>query len=204
MPGRDIANGFSHAPRNRRVNFFWRSAPALLPSTRMERFAFWLEPAAEEKRFFASLIRDLAQRFDAPIFEPHLTLCGALSDHDHVLQLLRNVAARPRYELEIDSAQASEQFTKTLFVRLRSSMELHELRRAINRADGEFDPHLSLLYKEMPMVEKNALAKSIAIPFQRVTFTELSVIAHPEKISTREDVESWRVLARRSLCKSSR
>ncbi len=176
----------------------------------MERFAFWLEPASDEKTFLASLVRDLARRFDAPIFEPHLTLCGgALWDEQDALQVVRKLALRSTYELELDCIDVSERFTKTLFLRFRCSDKVNQLRQAIGETlhlptESEFDPHLSLLYKEMEMAEKKELAGTITIPFQRISFAGLTLIAHPVEITTRADVEAWRTLARRSLPESSR
>lgn len=173
------------------------------------RHSFWLVPAAHEQKFFDSVIRDLAVRFDAPIFESHLTLCDAGPDEDAARRVLSNVQARASYALEIESVEVSARFTKTLFVRFRLSDEVNQLRRPISEALGlpkatDFDPHLSLLYKEMSEEKKNDLRATIALPFQRVRFVELALIAHPVKIISREDVEAWKVLARRFLAESSR
>src|SRR5437660_1675571 len=36
--------------------------------------AYWLIPAEPAHRFFQRLIEDLARRYDAPLFEPHVTI----------------------------------------------------------------------------------------------------------------------------------
>ncbi|MGI9086878.1 MAG: hypothetical protein ACR2HH_03910 [Chthoniobacterales bacterium] len=42
-----------------------------------EPLAFWLVPAPPEREIFAQIIDQLAGRFHAPRFEPHLTLLSA-------------------------------------------------------------------------------------------------------------------------------
>ena len=36
--------------------------------------AYWSMPASAAREFFDTIIRQLARRFDGPLFEPHLTL----------------------------------------------------------------------------------------------------------------------------------
>src|SRR5450631_130249 len=99
-----------------------------------ENFAFWLIPATKEQRFFSTLIGHLALRFEAPVFEAHLTLHGGDVSETTALDALRKVPARSSYELEVDAIEVSEQFTKTLFVRFRTSDELNQLRTTIGAA----------------------------------------------------------------------
>ena len=38
------------------------------------KVAYWQLPAAETRAAFATVIAELAERFNAPVFEPHVTL----------------------------------------------------------------------------------------------------------------------------------
>ena len=165
-----------------------------------KQLAFWLRPAAREREFFQDLIERLAFQLDAPVFEPHLTLFGGVANRDRTLQLFRKFSIPTRCELEIEGVRFSERYTQTLFVRFHLSDKLSELRRALAEAlelkpEDNFEPHLSLLYKEMPLQEKEELAKGITIPFQSVSFEGLKGIAHPPVIATRTDVEAWREIS---------
>ncbi len=74
------------------------------------------------------------------------------------------------------------------------------LRGGVNGDRGyKLNPHLSLLYKEMPYEAKAELARTISIPFQHISFDRLQVIAGSDRASTRSDVESWQTLAARDL-----
>ena len=169
--------------------------------TRM--LAFWLLPASPAREYFQSLIEDLAQRFDAPAFEPHLTLYGAPFD-DAKYSLLPGMQLSGSVELEIEGIEFSEKYTKTLFVQFRLEAELTELSAAVARAFGnengpELNPHLSLIYKTMPNAEKEELARTLQLPFNRVRFEVVKAVVTPSTIDSREGVESWRTVWEKSL-----
>lgn len=170
--------------------------------------AFWLVPAASTYEFFVALSRELADRFDAPRFEPHVTLHGGDIDRERALRVLCELPAAARYELEVEGIHSSPKYTKTLFVRFHLSVKLRQLRSALAEAldlesADNFDPHLSLLYKKIPQPAQEALASSIKIPFQQASFEGLKLIAHPPKITTRAEVEAWREIGQRCLTNAS-
>ena len=167
-----------------------------------ERLAVWLMPGTQAREFFATIIGELALRFDAPVFEPHLTLGGAIGNDHKTRRVFRDLIIAPNYELEVEGIRFSGRYTQTLFVRFHFSDELRELRRALGQAldlenADDFDPHLSLLYKEIPLPELEALTRSIRIPFQRASFEGLRLIAHPPTVTRREDVEAFHEIERR-------
>ena len=170
--------------------------------TATEKLAFWLIPETQAREFFATIIGELARRFDAPVFEPHLTLLGAIANDDKTRRVFRNLIVAPNYALEIAGIHFSERHTQTLFVRFHLSEKLRELHRALGQAldlenTDDFDPHLSLLYKEMPLAQLEELARNIKLPFQRVSFAGLKLIAHPPTVTRREDVKAFREIERR-------
>jgi hypothetical protein len=167
-----------------------------------ERLAFWLMPETQARECFVSIIEKLAFRFHAPIFDPHVTLVGAIANDDKTRRVFRDLIVAPKYELEIEGIHFSERYTQTLFVRFHLSDELRELRRALGQALGleiadDLDPHLSLLYKEMPQPQLEELTRSIMIPFERTSFEGLKLIAHPPTVTRRDDVDAFREIERR-------
>ena len=85
--------------------------------TRQTLIAYWLIPSEAAHRFFQRIINDLARRYDAPVFEPHVTI---YVEADHVdaasRALARAVHECTRITLNPTRIDQSEQFTKTLFV----------------------------------------------------------------------------------------
>jgi hypothetical protein len=168
------------------------------------KLAFWLLPAPAPRDVFRSLVHELAARYEAPEFEPHLTLCAGDFDPSFDFASVQERDLPPFIELEVDSIEQSEKYTKTLFVRFKPNAELSALRKSIadlleEEADGSFDPHVSLMYKTMPAHDRAKLAASVALPFERVRFDRITAIKTPAQIDSPEDVHAWQTLWERSL-----
>ncbi len=166
--------------------------------------AFWLMPARREAAFLVSLVARLAAQHDAPVFEPHLTLYAGQIAAEGAVKVLNSIQLPQSCDLHVERVDSSEKFTKALFVQFRAAPELQQLSNSLRAAvNGDrsykLNPHLSLLYKEMPHEAKADLARTISIPFQHISFDRLQVIAGNDRASTRSDVESWQTLAARDL-----
>jgi hypothetical protein len=167
--------------------------------------AYWLIPAEPARRFCQGLIKDLARRYDAPLFEPHVTIHGAPNDADLAEKTLSKVARECRpINLKALWINHSDEFIKTLFVQFALNRKLRQLHETIRNAAQdssryELKPHLSLLYKNMPAVARCELANSINVPFSEVTFDALKAVRCISPTRSRADVEAWRVMASRAL-----
>ena len=164
--------------------------------------ACWLMPAEPEAGVFRSIVADLAAEFDAPVFEPHLTIyAGAIEAGDVLDGFARK--SEP-ISLCIESVQSSELFTKTVFAQFEPSAALTGLSSAFrreSRGQDEYDlnPHRSLIYKTMAAEARERIASEVSLPFAEVRFDAIQVVACPIPIRTRADVEAWRVLGRAAL-----
>ena len=174
-----------------------------------QKVAFWLMPAAEPRAVFTSLINVLAARFDAPVFEPHVTLQGAELQEERAIELLDAIAATSApLHLQPSGVEFSDKYTKTLYVQFRPSEKAAELSNVITRAicdNGyQFDPHLSLLYKTLPEATKTELARETNIPLEQVHFDAVQLVSIPRAIKRAEDVRAWRTIAERRLTGTSK
>jgi len=167
--------------------------------------AYWLIPAELAHRFFQRLIKDLARRYDAPFFEPHVTIYVGANDTNATEKALSK-AEREWQTINLKALEInhSDEFIKTLFVQFAMNRKLRQLNAIIRNAaqdpaDYELKPHLSLLYKTMPAVARSELAHSINVPFLEVTFDALKAVRCISPTRSRADVEAWRVIATREL-----
>ena len=161
--------------------------------------AYWLLPERAARKVFAENIRDLARRFETPVFVPHVSVFIAPEDTRHPTEVLRELGA-VTIELTIDRIQFSEQFTKTLFVQFERSVPLQELGDRIWKASGAreryvIDPHLSLLYARLAAEKKIALVDEIKFPFREVGFSSICAMRCARPTATAKEVEQWRLLA---------
>ena len=163
--------------------------------------AYWLVPTEPTRSFFASTIADLAARFDAPLFEPHVTIYAAGKGEDIRAEVLSHALADcDPFRLSVRNIQCSDEFMKTVFVQFEQSPLLSRLSRALQRASAlhdeyQLNPHLSLIYKKMTRSAKIEVAASASLPFTEVLFDSAKAIISPEQIKSRQDVEAWRVAA---------
>jgi 2'-5' RNA ligase len=173
--------------------------------TRQTVIAYWLIPSEPAHRFFQRIINDLARRYDAPVFEPHVTIHVGADRADAAENALGDGARECQLigltPLGIDQ---SDEFIKTLFVQFATSAELRKINEIIREAAKdsspyELKPHLSLLYKNLRVETRRELAASIKVPLSEVTFEAIMAVRCISPTQSRADVEAWRVVAAASL-----
>jgi len=167
--------------------------------------AYWLIPSEPAHSFFQGIINDLARRYDAPVFEPHLTVHVGANRAGAGQQALGGVTREctpiTLKPLDIDH---SDEFIKTLFVQFALSNELQQIDDIIRRAAGDssqydLKPHLSLIYTNMAPATRRKVAASIRVPFSEVTFGGIKAVRCVSPTRTSSDVKAWRVVAAASL-----
>ena len=167
--------------------------------------AFWLIPAEPAYTLFQGIINDLARRYDAPVFEPHVTIHVGADRVDwagtaleHAARECRGISLTP---LGIDE---SEEFVKTLFVQFALTAELRRINENIRNAAHEVSryelkPHLSLLYNKMDAAPRRELALSIKMSCSDIAFGAIKAVRCISPARSRADVEAWRIVAAASL-----
>lgn len=172
---------------------------------RMKKTAivYWLLPAKPERELFCAIIRIFCRELRAPNFEPHLTLFAGSRGRQAPAKILRQVRSRP-IRLSAGNVAFSGKFTKTLYVRFKSTPALKklavDLARATNsRAKALRDPHVSLLYTRIPRAARREIAAVIKLPFRRVLFDSVAAVRLSLPVRTRADVDKWKIIAKKSL-----
>jgi 2'-5' RNA ligase len=167
--------------------------------------AYWLIPTEPARSFFQSLLTDLAQRYNAPQFEPHVTIHVGADCTETVDGVLSKAARNcERIVLRVLQVNGSSEFIKTLFVQFALNTQLQQLNQSIRTAaldssDYQLNPHLSLLYKRISIRDRHLLTHSIEVPYPKVTFASLKAVRCISPTQSRADVEAWRVVAEKDL-----
>jgi 2'-5' RNA ligase len=163
--------------------------------------AYWLILAEPARSFFQDLINDLARRYDAPVFEPHMTIHVGFNRFDIAQKVTAKAAACCGcIEVKMLKFSHSSEFTKTLFAQFALNAKLSRLNEmtrsaAQDSSDYQFKPHLSLLYKKMSVLQRRQLAHSIKLPFPHVVFDSVKAVRCVSPTRSRADVEAWHVVA---------
>ncbi len=132
--------------------------------------AYWVTLARPERDLFSKIIRILAEELDSVRFEPHLSICVS-QDTKAARKVAKQISSSP-IRLRIKGVSFSNEFAKTLFVRFERNAALDDLNAAVRRAASVpqeilRDPHVSLLYKNMPSSAKSQLAATIRCPSRK-------------------------------------
>jgi len=161
--------------------------------------AYWLIPDGAAGEFFAATIQSLARKFDAPTFDPHVTLFVAPENSRDPSQVIRE-SGTVNISLEATGVNSGNEFTKTLFVQFEESDALQHLADAIFTLSGArlrhvIDPHLSLLYKNVSSAAARDLAAAINLPFSAVRFSSVRAVRCALPTTNARDVAEWRTVA---------
>jgi 2'-5' RNA ligase len=173
--------------------------------TRQTVIAYWLIPSEPARSFFQLIINDLARRYNAPVFEPHVTIHVGADRADAAEKALADAWRECKLikltRLGIDQ---SGEFIKTLFVQFTMSAELRKINDIIRQAANnsshyQLKPHLSLLYKNLAAATRRELAASINVRLFEVTFDAIKAVRCVSPTKSGADVEAWHVVAAASL-----
>ena len=174
--------------------------------SRQAVIAYWLIPSEPAHSFCYEIIKDLARRCDAPVFEPHVTIHVGAHGTDAAKDEVGATARECKLiELKALGIDQSDDFIKTLFVKFATSGELSNINGIIREASNdssryELKPHLSLLYKNLAAATRREVAASINIPLFEVTFDAIKAVRCVSPTQSRSDVEAWQVVAAADLC----
>ena len=153
------------------------------------RVSYWLIPSEPDKTRLAKIIASLSRQFEAPNFEPHVTLyAGTLAASENVKQIMAQaIHGISEITLQTAGISHSESFTKTLCMDFAENECLSKLsldlgRHSFEPMKYELKPHLSLLYATVASELKEQLARDLMVP-SRIHFdsiaAKLAAIAAP-------------------------
>lgn len=132
-------------------------------------------PQGKTNEELTDLIARLSKTYSTPLFPPHVTLLGGLTDtEDNLLSLSRKLAARLRpFDIRLTRADYLDEFYRALFVRVSETQPLMsanlQARGLFGRDhDRKFMPHLSLLYGNLDVGLKEAILTEAGRTFDRV------------------------------------
>lgn len=177
----------------------------------MERYSVFLTPSAADFTYTADLIREMCGKYDGFPFEPHVTVfSGTFSDLDRLKKLLSGaVAGIGPITLRVRGVGCKEDYFKSLFIEFEEDLSLrgiHERIRAMVETESGYElvPHLSLLYSDMPLRDKRALAKTLIPDRAVIHFDAVKIVTPRNPKEGWRDTAQWQTLFRVSLEEAGR
>ncbi|HEX4946917.1 MAG TPA: 2'-5' RNA ligase family protein [Blastocatellia bacterium] len=174
-------------------------------NTRWLHYAIWLLPERKIKEKLARLIHSLSHTVGAIPFAPHLTLCSGTNESEGRIQavLQTAISGLPALSLRVTGVNVSADFFQTLFLEFAANdalLQLHaQLRQALTpQKTTSFHPHLSLLYYDADLAEKERLRALVPTIPETITFDRVSLVVTTSPQGWR-DIASWKRLSSQSL-----
>ena len=162
--------------------------------------SFWLLPAEPIKWQLHSIIQQLAKKYDAIDFEPHVTISSGPSDDDQTRTVTRGIASLfslgELIPVKLDYTSA---YTKTLFIQFQESEAVRRMSDAIKDRNAlpvnyVLNPHLSLLYKTMPVAMQAEICRTLDVPKGIYLFDRLRAVETEIPLTLPEQIKRWRTV----------
>jgi len=170
--------------------------------------SIWLVPEKSQELTLQKTIDNLAQKYQACSFIPHITvyyLGTNLSLNETIKIVEEETADVQPFSINFDAIKYSDIFIKTLYIQYRIDPPLKNLYEKIkNKMNKYFDyklsPHLSLIYKnQLVDAEKQKIISQLDYP-KVLTIDRLMIITKNGSIITKEaDVLDWHIVFEKQL-----
>lgn len=171
----------------------------VLAEAKSHDFSVWLIPQQKDNLYLQTLVSTLAVQYNTPTFRPHFTLYFGKTDSlDSVKKVIKRLVtsmgknAKP-IELTINGMDVTPDKFKSLYLTFEPEPELFAWSKQLGTAASQdnyiFVPHLSLLYKDMPLSEKRHIKEQIepTIRLSSVTFDQIELIREDDP----DNVNRW-------------
>jgi 2'-5' RNA ligase len=167
--------------------------------------SFWLLPVEPLKKQLRSIIQRLAKKYDAINFEPHVTISCGPPDDDQTRTIARGIASLVSpVKLTPMKLDYTSEYTKTLFIQFQESEVVRRMFETIKDRSSQplnhvLNPHLSLLYKTMPVATQAEICRTLDVPKEIYFFERLRAIESEIPLTQPEQIKRWRTVCECAL-----
>lgn len=134
---------------------------------RLQGCSIWLLLPLEIKQQLSFVINGLSGSYEAPSFEPHITLLGSLPKTPAVLKKAQELfEVLPPVRIQLKGLGCSQKWSKCLFIEVEATQELSEAHEMAKRYVEDkrvrtYQPHISLLYGRYSQKVKNQIMETL-------------------------------------------
>lgn len=170
-------------------------------------YGCWMHLSEKDNKQLAPIISKLSKKYaNGDTFPPHISLNDAalLEFNQARKTAMEGIKGINKFEVEMDSIQYSEKWSKTLYIQLKSSFYLELISKRLNKTFRKgkspypLSPHISLLYKEgISNKEKKSLANNLKAP-KMYPVSSIAVVTTGNKNDWR-DYGNWKIVFEKEL-----
>ena len=166
------------------------------PNRAGKGYAIWLMPEEPVYSESTGVLLSLSRECSMPAFEPHVTLLAGITapEHETVSLCAKLASVLSSFEVRLTTIDFLEEYYRSIFVRVAETDAIMlangKAREVFGlRVEAPYLPHLSLLYGDVPLDVKKAIAAELGSPFAR-SFQASSIHLY----SVAGPVSRWRLV----------
>jgi len=132
--------------------------------------AIWLTFSKNDRDYLKKIIDELSEKYQAPKFEPHITVYGLVDSEMSLIESIAKEATLNCNSFLVKKSEIlqSEELWKTVYVELKMNNQLELIHKNLKKhfekvSKYEFNPHISLIYKILPIEEKIKIINELDI-----------------------------------------
>lgn len=161
--------------------------------------AIWLTFSKNDSEYLKKIIDEISEKYHAPKFEPHITVYGLV---DSEIKLIENIVKEATLNCNSFLVKKSEilqsgELWKTVYIELKMNNQLESIHKNLKKhfekiSKYEFNPHISLIYKILPIKEKIKIINELDIK------SEFMI----DKLAVQKffpDIEKWKIVKEYNL-----
>ncbi|MEA5112781.1 MAG: hypothetical protein VB050_02040 [Geobacteraceae bacterium] len=167
----------------------------------MQRYSVFLTPSDPDFAYLETMIRELCGKHGGHPFEPHVTLySGDLRDLDALKRVVSaSVHGVRPFALNVRGVGCREEYFWSLFIEFEDNPVPAGINARIrgglgNESGYELFPHLSLLYSDMALSGKMALAKGLSLDRVVINFDQVKIVSPGNREEGWRDTSRWKTL----------
>ncbi len=134
-------------------------------------YHLFLEPEGKLREEVATIIGSLATEFEGPMFSPHVTLLARIPDEEEVVLIEKTkqlASSLSPFEVVLGTVGMEQGYFRALYMHVESE-EIKNVHHKANEIfsmqdEGEYVPHMSLLYGNYPEEQKQNTIASMSAP----------------------------------------
>ena len=132
--------------------------------------AIWLTFSKNDRDYLKKIIDELSEKYQAPKFEPHITVYGLVDSEMSLIESIAKEATLNCNSFLVKKSEIlqSEELWKTVYVELKMNNQLEMIHKNLKKhfekiSNYEFNPHISLIYKILSIEEKIRIINKLDI-----------------------------------------
>lgn len=160
--------------------------------------AIWLTFPKSDREYLKNIIDGISEKYHAPKFEPHITVYGLIeTEINQIDKIAKVILNQNSFLVKKSEILQSEELWKTVFIELKSNKQMELVHKNFKKyfdkvSKYEFKPHISLIYKILPIEEKMKIINNLDIK-NEFQVSKLAI----QKFSL--DIKKWKIIKEYNL-----